>query len=258
MKLKNKTKPVCKIIGSILFGITLWCMLPVVVKADEDATLKIQNSGEEAYFLGSDIVKKSNIEKLTINNSLQGINETAWDVSSNNSGSIKAWYTDGDNDGLYEVMIGSSTGEVKAHTDSSNLFAYIGKDVDASIEGLQNLDTGNVTDMRIMFRDCKNLTKLDVTGFDTSNVTNMSNMFSGCSNLTELDVTGFNTSNVEDMHWMFDKCNSLTELDVSGFDTSKVTNMGLMFRDCKNLTNLDVSGFDTSNVKNMSWMFLRM
>lgn len=232
MKLKNKTKPVCKIIGGILFGITLWCMLPVVVKADDDATLKIQNSGEEAYFLGSDIVKKSNIEKLTINNSLQGINETAWDVSSNNSGSIKAWYTDDDNDGLYEVMIGSSKGKVKAHTDSSNLFAYIGKDVDASIEGLQNLDTGNVTDMK--------------------------DMFSGCSNLTELDVTGFNTSNVEDMHWMFNQCNSLTELDVSGFDTSKVTNMELMFRDCKNLTNLDVSRFDTSNVKDMSWMFLRM
>ena len=106
-----------------------------------------------------------------------------------------------------------------------------------------------------MFRDCKNLTKLDTSKFDTSNVTNMGSMFSGCNSLKKLDVSGFDTSNVTKMDWMFSGCNSLTELDVSGFDTSKVTNVKLMFNSCSSIKELDVSGFNTSNVTDMGSMF---
>ena len=60
--------------------------------------------------------------------------------------------------------------------------------------------------MWLMFRDCKNLTKLDTSKFDTSNVTNMGSMFSGCNSLKKLDVSGFDTSNVTKMDWMFSGC----------------------------------------------------
>ncbi len=123
------------------------------------------------------------------------------------------------------------------------------------IEGIENLNTSNVTDMSCMFWGCESLTSLDVSNFNTSNVTDMSGMFFECYNLKSLDVSNFNTSNVTDMSYMFRGCESLTILDVSNFNTSNVTNMVGMFWGCKSLTSLDVSNFNTSNVTDMSKMF---
>ncbi len=124
-----------------------------------------------------------------------------------------------------------------------------------SIEGLRNLDTSTVSNMSSMFRGCRSLTSLDVSGFDTSNVWDMSSMFRGCRSLTSLDVSGLDTSNVRDMYHMFAGCSGLTSLDVSGFNTSNVWDMDSMFYGCSGLTSLDVSGFNTSNVKYMRSMF---
>ena len=124
----------------------------------------------------------------------------------------------------------------------------------ASID-LSHFETSKVTSMRNMFNDCSSLTTLDVSLFNTSNVTNMYRMFNGCSKITSLDVSGFNTSNVTDMYRMFYGCGGLTSLDVSGFNTSNVILMYSMFSDCGGLTSLDVSGFNTSNVTEMSYMF---
>ena len=123
------------------------------------------------------------------------------------------------------------------------------------IEGIENLNTSECTNMYMMFTGCSNLTELDVSHFDTSNVTNMAYMFQGCNSLTELDVSHFNTSKVTSMNYMFRSCENLTELDVSHFDTSSVTRMSSMFLYCYNLETLDVSHFDTSKVTNMSSMF---
>ena len=164
-------------------------------------------------------------------------------------------------------------------------FDYLG-----FIEGLENLDTRNATNMSWMFARSWRLMLLDVSNFDTRNVTNMSHMFAGAprslgnqnvsSSLTNLDLSSFDTNNVTDMSGMFEWTCSLTSLDLSSFDTTNVTDMSGMFRrggvtglDLSNfntenvtnisdmfaaangLTNLDLSSFDTSNVTNMSSMF---
>ena len=120
---------------------------------------------------------------------------------------------------------------------------------------VSNFNTSNVTDMSYMFYACVSLQELNVSNFDTSNVTDMSFMFIGCSLLQELNVSNFDTSNVTDMSSMFVGCGSLQELDVSNFDTSKVTNMEGMFGGCASLQELDLSNFDTNNVTDMSSMF---
>ena len=125
------------------------------------------------------------------------------------------------------------------------------------IQGLEKLDTSQVTDMSWMFSKCYSLEELDVSGFDTGNVTNMSYMFDSCDKLTNLNINGLDTSNVTNMWEMFSECLSLEELDVSGFDTSSVTDMGAMFWGCSSLEELDVSGFDTSSVTDMGAMFSR-
>ena len=124
-----------------------------------------------------------------------------------------------------------------------------------NIVGIENLKTGDVTDMKWMFFGCSGLANLDVSKFNTSKVTDMTCMFASCSGLTNLDVSKFNTSNVTDMTCLFSNCSSLTSLDVSSFNTSRVTEMSFMFNKCSSLSNLDVSNFNTSNVTNMVDMF---
>ena len=142
---------------------------------------------------------------------------------------------------------------VIANQNSRGLFSHL--ENLQTIQGLENLDTSQVTDMSEMFRACFGLTSLDVSHFDTSQVTDMGRMFEYCEKLTNLDVSHFDTSQVTNMAWMFEYCEKLTSLNVSHLDTSQVTNMAGMFDFCEKLTNLDVSHFDTSRVTDMHIMF---
>lgn len=124
------------------------------------------------------------------------------------------------------------------------------------IEGIENLNTSEVTDMSNMFWGCSSLTAIDVSGFNTENVENMSGMFFYCSKLTELNLSNFDTKNVTNMSWMFTGCSSLAcILDFSKFNTANVTNMNNMFTGCSLLTQLNLASFDTQQVTNMENMF---
>ncbi len=125
----------------------------------------------------------------------------------------------------------------------------------ASIEGMENLVTDEVTDMSYMFGNCTALESIDLSHFNTSSVTNMEGMFLYCKSLSSLDFSHFNTSNVTKMNSMFSYCVSLTSLDLSSFNTSNVTNMNSMFNYCSKLSSLNLSSFNTSNVTTMRKMF---
>lgn len=112
---------------------------------------------------------------------------------------------------------------------------------------ISNLDTSQVYDTQMMFRDCKNLKSSP--DFNTSNVTNMHDMFYDCVNLTS--VSDYDTSNVTNMVYMFGNCVNLTTQP--NFDTSNVTNMSYMFTNCNKLTS--VNNWDASNVVDMHSMF---
>ena len=128
----------------------------------------------------------------------------------------------------------------------------------AQIEGIEYLNTEEVTTMAWMFKGCSNLKSLDVSKFNTAQVTDMSYMFTHCWGLESLDVSRLNTENVTNMENMFLYCSNskLTSLDVSNFNTEKVTNMSCMFRGNSNLTSLDLSNFNTQDVKDMSYMLM--
>ncbi len=124
-----------------------------------------------------------------------------------------------------------------------------------TIEGIENLNTSEVTTMRSMFEGCKQLTAIDLSGFVTDKVTDMRMMFNSCEQITELDLSGFNTSAVTQMSEMFAYCASLQKLNISSFDTHAVTSMLGMFAYCASLTSLDVTGMVTDGVTDMSVMF---
>ena len=106
-----------------------------------------------------------------------------------------------------------------------------------TIQGLEYLNTTNVTDMSGMFNHCARLTSLDVTHFNTEKVTNMSQMFNDCPRLASLDVTNFNTANVTDMENMFSAGPNLKAIYASDkFVTNAVTNSFGMFAGCESLS----------------------
>ena len=79
-----------------------------------------------------------------------------------------------------------------------------------TIEGIEYLNTENVTNMGGMFYNCCALTSLNLTSFNTAKVTNMEEMFIGCSALTTIYVSDkFVTDKVTDSRNMFSGCNKL-------------------------------------------------
>ena len=238
-------------------------------------------SSSSSTFLNTEVLRNQ-IESITIEktNVVPSDAKYSKDISSKQDGSVMLWYTDKDNNNLYEVSIGGKNGSVEANTIGSGMFAYL-ENVDTL--DLTGLDTSNTTDMSHMFRDskkltsldlsnfntfkviymnnmfynCTSLTKLNLNSFDTSKVVYMNNMFYNCTSLSKLDLNSFTTSKVTTMLGMFNSCKKLSYIDLSGFNTSKVTNMQSMFYNCEKLENIDLSNFDSSNVTNMSYMFDR-
>ena len=115
----------------------------------------------------------------------------------------------------------------------------------ATIEGIENLNTENVTNMGVMFCRCQNLSSLDLTNFNTGNVTNMYGMFSNCQNLSSLDLTSFNTANVTNMNYMFDGCSTLTTIYASEKFVTDQVNGGDMFNECRSLKDYSFSKRDS-------------
>ena len=210
-------------------------------------------SSSTSTFLNTEVLRNQ-IESITIEKTNVVPNDAKYskDISSKQDGSVILWYTDKDNNSLYEISIGSENGSVEANTNGSGMFAYLDN---VSTLDLSGLDTSNMTSMSNMFLNSKSLTNIDVSGFDTSKVVTMANMFKGCTNLENLNLSNFNTEKVTSMTQMFWMCNKLRNIDLSSFNTSKVTTMTHMFRECNSLESLNLSNFDTSNVKYFFCMF---
>ena len=124
---------------------------------------------------------------------------------------------------------------------------FDGCDELTTIEGIEYLNTENVTDMSWMVSRCPALTTLDVSKFDTKNVTDMSVMFSGCSYLETLDLSNFDTKNVTNMNEMFSDCSALTTIYASEKYVTTACEYNFdMFAGCTNL--VGAVPYDENNV----------
>ena len=91
------------------------------------------------------------------------------------------------------------------------------------IDGLEYLNTSEVTDMFGMFGSCSKLTTLDLSGFDTHKVTDMTAMFTICSELTTIICgDGWNTDQVTKSDYMFSHCPKLVGGKGTTFSDSHV------------------------------------
>lgn len=220
----------------------------------------------------------SNITKIVFQNELKEPENviSSEDISTDGNGLVMK-YIASNGDGTNTVYIQAS-GKIYANEDSSYLFYRAWRVT--SIEGLENLDTSDVTNMSYMFGGCSALTAIDLSHMNTKNVTNMSSMFAS-TNLETIDVSSFDTSSLIRMHQMFSNNPKLTRIDLSTFktdnvtdmsalfwndtslnyvnfnniNTSKVTTLYALFDNCTSLVNVDLSNFDTTNVMSLQSMF---
>lgn len=217
-----------------------------------------EEDSADGSFLGNTSIKRGDIEQINIITALNGHDandEKTWDISERKNGRYLAWYEDKDNNNFWEVTI-AGNGRVKLNKSAKLLFkalgTYAGK---IEMNGIENLDTSEVTDMSYMFTDGSQYTDLDLSSFDTSNVTTMSGMFLNCSKLTNLNLANFDTKNVVKFTNLFNGCSAIENINLSSFDTSNVKNMYAMFGNCENLKNVNLKNFDTSKVTDMEAMF---
>lgn len=217
-----------------------------------------EENSADGSFLGNTSIKRGDIEQINIITALNGHDandEKTWDISERKNGRYLAWYEDKDNNNFWEVTI-AGNGRVKLNKSAKLLFkalgTYAGK---IEMNGIENLDTSEVTDMSYMFTDGSQYTDLDLSSFDTSNVTTMSGMFLNCSKLTNLNLANFDTKNVVKLTNLFNGCSAIENINLSSFDTSNVTKMYAMFGNCENLKNVNVKNFNTSKVTDMEAMF---
>ena len=232
------------------------------MKQVEDVNLLMsveeEPSGSTATFLSSTL-QRGQISTITfVDNIDVPSNYTIADVSKYDDNSVLLWYGDADDNGNYDVYIGSDKGITYI---DSGYYLFSNLNNLSSINFGNTVDTSLTTNIQRMFHNCTKLTTLDLSNFNTSNVTDMKTTFSLCSSLVTLDVSNWNTSNVTDMSGMFQGCISILSLDLSKWDVSNVTTMQGMFLSVESVGNMaltsigDVGNWNTGNVTNMQSMF---
>ena len=210
-------------------------------------------SSSTSTFLNTEVLRNQ-IESITIEKTNVVPNDVKYskDISSKQDGSVMLWYTDKDNNSLYEISIGSENGSVEANTNGSGMFAYLDN---VSTLDLNGLDTSNMTSMTHMFYNSSKLVNIDLSEFKTSKLLYFNNMFNGCSSLVNLDLSSFDTSKISNFSNLFKDCTSLKKINLSSFDTHSATIFAFTFMNCQSLENLNLSNFNTSKVTTMSGMF---
>ena len=123
----------------------------------------------------------------------------------NSDENLPAWNTHKDN--ITQVVFDASF----ANARPTSCYAWFQNFIKLEhIEGIENLNTANVTDMSCMFASCSRIYSLDVTNFNTANVTDMGYMFYGCGMLKEIYVSDkFVITNIAKGNYMFYDCSKL-------------------------------------------------
>ena len=109
-----------------------------------------------------------------------------------------------------------------------------------------------------VFKNLKNITSINgLDKLDTSQVTSMQQMFASCPKLIELDLSSFSTDKVTNYTGLFVNDTNLTSINLSNFTIADDAKMLIMFRFCSNLKKLVLgSGFKIPEIKGKPDSFL--
>ncbi|MGN1375430.1 MAG: BspA family leucine-rich repeat surface protein, partial [Prevotella sp.] len=123
------------------------------------------------------------------------------------------------------------------------------------IEGIEYLNTSEVTSMRYMFCGCKRLKQIDLSHFNTSMCASFTSMFDGCESLVSIDASSFDTHKTTSWSMMFANCTSLKDVNLSSFYTFLGRYFSNMFVNCTSLNTLNIEQFRFRELCDISDMF---
>ena len=129
-----------------------------------------------------------------------------------------------------------------------------------SLELLTNWNIENVNNMRDMFHNCTGITSLEpLRNWNVENVQDTAGTFHNCSKITSIEpLTNWNVSNVKDMQGMFNFCSKITSIEpLTNWNVDNATNMGWLFNNCSGITSLEpIANWNVDNVTTMNNMFV--
>ena len=98
-----------------------------------------------------------------------------------------------------------------------------------------------------LFKDNKELIKVNLNYLDMEDVVSMKSTFSGCSNLSDINLDGINSSKLTEMENTFENCTKLKFLNLSPLNTTNLVNMDNLFSGCNELETINLTSFTKIN-----------
>lgn len=116
----------------------------------------------------------------------------------------------------------------------------------------------NLHILEYLFKNCTNLTDVDLSFLNVSNVARCAAMFIGCSNIKHIKLNGWDAGKINNIQSMFEGCSSLEELDLSGWKNAgnNVTaNSYTAFSGLKSLKILNMSGWTNTTISTFAFYY---
>ena len=106
-----------------------------------------------------------------------------------------------------------------------------------------------------LFKECTNLTSVDLSRIAFNLNLELKSMFSGCTNLRNVTFNLKKTFIATSVENMFLNCKSLISLDLGNFNVSKIIFFTSMFEGCTSLRKINLKSFKLDSVKSINYMF---
>lgn len=94
--------------------------------------------------------------------------------------------------------------------------------------------------MNALFKQCKNLRKVNLNGIDTSRVELLSSLFENCESLENVEIEELDISSVVSMSRMFKMCHKIEKIQMPRTETMQLTSLNDMFKGCFKLKSIDI------------------
>ncbi len=209
----------------------------IAANAYYDSTQTIVNSNSNILKSGSSwyegSITKNTITKISfVKQSALPVYDECWDASISGNNQVMAYRTG------TEIIIAGNENGIIANIDSSGMFQGFASLT--QVNGLENLNTSNVTNFSDAFNGCVALANMDISELDLSNVINASSLFRGCSSLSSFKLPNNlaeRRNNCINIMGMFDGCTSLQTADLSYLPNKYYSATNLFF-ECSSLTDV--------------------
>jgi len=105
----------------------------------------------------------------------------------------------------------------------------------------------NLNSLDGLFKDNKEIIKVNLNNFNMNDVVSMKSTFSGCTHLSEINLEGVNSSKLTKMENTFENCTELKNINLSPLNTTNIIYMNNIFSGCNHLETINLSSFNKVN-----------